>query len=70
MVLKSEIEKSVQSQRLFLSKKQEGFTRESLANLQLSTSHILIITGIRRCGKSTLLQQISKKIKGEILFFP
>lgn len=69
MVLKSEIEKSLALQRLFLSKKQEGFMRDSLANLQLNTSHILIITGIRRCGKSTLLQQISKKIKEEILFF-
>ena len=69
MVLKSEIEKSLVLQRLFLNKKQEGFNRESLAKLQLSTSHILIITGVRRCGKSTLLQQISKKIKEEIIYF-
>ena len=69
MVLKSEIEKSLALQRLFLNKKQEGFNRESLAKLQLSTSHILIITGVRRCGKSTLLQQISKKIKEEIIYF-
>lgn len=69
MVLKSEIEKSLVLQRLFLNKKQEGFNRESLAKLQLCTSHILIITGVRRCGKSTLLQQISKKIKEEIIYF-
>ena len=69
MVLKSEIEKSLALQRLFLNKKQEGFNRESLAKLQLSTSHILIITGVRRCGKSTLLQQISKKINEEIIYF-
>jgi uncharacterized protein len=69
MVLKSEIEKSLALQRSFLNKKQEGFNRESLAKLQLSTSHILIITGVRRCGKSTLLQQISKKIKEEFIFF-
>ena len=69
MVLKSEIEKSLALQRLFLNKKQEGFSRESSAKLQLSASHILIITGVRRCGKSTLLQQISKKIKEEIIYF-
>jgi predicted AAA+ superfamily ATPase len=69
MVLKSEIEKSLALQRLFLNKKQEGFNRESLAQLQLSTSHILIITGVRRCGKSTLLQQISKNLKEEFIFF-
>ena len=69
MVLKSEIEKSLALQRMFLNKKQEGFSRESSAKLQLSASHILIITGVRRCGKSTLLQQISKKIKEEIIYF-
>ena len=69
MVLKSEIEKSLALQRLFLNKKQEGFSRESSAKLQLSTSHILIITGVRRCGKSTLLQQISKNLNEEFIFF-
>ena len=69
MVLKSEIEKSLVLQRLFLNKKQEGFNRESSAKLQLSASHILIITGVRRCGKSTLLQQISKNLNEEIIFF-
>lgn len=69
MLLKSEIEKSIHQQRAFLNKKQEGFLRESLNTLQPSSSYILIITGIRRCGKSTLLQQISQKIKEEHLFF-
>ena len=69
MVLKSEIEKSLVLQRLFLNKKQECFNRESSAKLQLSASHILIITGVRRCGKSTLLQQISKNLNEEIIFF-
>lgn len=69
MVLKSEIEKSLALQRLFLNKKQEGFSRESSVKLQLSASHILIITGVRRCGKSTLLQQISKNLNEEFIFF-
>jgi predicted AAA+ superfamily ATPase len=69
MVLKSEIEKSLALQRLFLDKKENGFKREGLANLPINTRHILIITGVRRCGKSTLLQQISKELKEEFIFF-
>lgn len=69
MVLKSEIEKSLKLQQLFLSKKQSSFERESLGNIKINSSFILIITGIRRCGKSTLMHQISEKIKEEKLFF-
>lgn len=69
MVLKSEIEKSLALQRLFLDKKEDGFKREGLANLPINTGHIVIITGVRRCGKSTLLQQISKELREEFIFF-
>ena len=69
MVLKSDIEKSLALQRLFLNKKQDGFKRKGLANLPINTGHILIITGVRRCGKSTLLQQISKELREEFIFF-
>jgi predicted AAA+ superfamily ATPase len=69
MVLKSEIEKSLALQRLFLDKKEDGFKRDGLANLPINTGHILIITGVRRCGKSTLLQQISKELREEFIFF-
>jgi hypothetical protein len=69
MVLKSEIEKSLKLQQSFLSKKQSSFERESLDKIKINSTFILIITGIRRCGKSTLMQQISEKIKEEKLFF-
>lgn len=69
MVLKSEIEKSLALQRSFLNKKQDGFKRMGLANLPINTGHILIITGVRRCGKSTLLQQVSKELREEFIFF-
>lgn len=36
---------------------------------RLTTSEILIITGIRRCGKSVLLQQIRKKLPEQDFFF-
>lgn len=69
MILKSEIEKSLKLQQSFLSKKQSSFERESLDNIKINSTFILIITGIRRCGKSTLMHQISEKIKEEKLFF-
>jgi predicted AAA+ superfamily ATPase len=69
MLLKSEIEKSLKLQQLFLSKKQLSFERESLDKIKINSTFILIITGIRRCGKSTLMHQISEKIKEEKLFF-
>lgn len=69
MLLKSEIEKSINLQRSFLGKKQAGFLRENLTSVVLNPSYILIITGIRRCGKSTLLQQISQQLKEKHLFF-
>lgn len=69
MVLKSEIEKAVEEQREFMQNKPFGLTREALENVGLSTNYILIITGIRRCGKSTLMQQISNKETTEIAYF-
>lgn len=37
---------------------EEGLLREALHRLPDAPSHILIISGIRRCGKSTLLRQL------------
>ena len=35
----------------------------------LTTSEILIITGVRRCGKSVLLQQLRDKLEEKDFFF-
>ncbi len=69
MVLKSDIEDAVMTQRKFLEQRREGHIREILDNLVIHPSHILIITGIRRCGKSTLMQQISKHINKPYVFY-
>lgn len=45
-----------------------GFSREILPNIPVLQSHALIITGIRRCGKSTLLQQIHGNDDSKKLF--
>ncbi len=64
MVLKTEIEKSYQEQQLKWKNKSVGLKREKLSTIQLTSNLIVIITGIRRCGKSTLMHQISKQEQG------
>jgi len=61
MLLKSEIEKSYKNQKITWKNKPSGLTRKKIENLVLSDNYILIITGIRRCGKSTLMHQLSQR---------
>jgi predicted AAA+ superfamily ATPase len=61
MLLKSEIEKSYKTQKASWKNKLSGLKREKAEGLTLSDNYILIITGIRRCGKSTLMHQLSQR---------
>lgn len=45
-----------------------GLKREVLADLPVLQSHALIVSGIRRCGKSTLLKQLLEKEQEKVLF--
>ena len=69
MVLKSEIEISYKQQQLSLAKKNVTEYREKLSQVQLSEAFIVIITGIRRCGKSTLMQQLIKSVNDKSCAF-
>jgi predicted AAA+ superfamily ATPase len=60
MLLQSFIKQVVQSQQERLFQKELGYERVCLSSLPDITSHALIISGIRRCGKSTLLLQLMK----------
>ena len=53
----SEIEKVASDQRADLLAGEEGLPREMLSRLPDVPSHALIVSGIRRCGKNTLLAQ-------------
>lgn len=44
-----------------------GVPREVDLDRYLGTSHIIVVSGIRRCGKSTLLRQFGERI-GEFLY--
>lgn len=53
----------IETQRKWILSLSKGIEREELTEIDLSSKFALIISGIRRCGKSTLLNQILKKQK-------
>ena len=63
MITKEIIKEVITSQRAFLDKQEKGILREKEEEIQIQDSFALIITGIRRCGKSTFLNQIVQKQK-------
>ena len=51
----------IEQQKLAIGAKDAGMEREQLQTLPDTSSHALIISGIRRCGKSTLLFQLLRE---------
>lgn len=58
----NQIEDVVNDQLESFFKKDSGFKRDINFNEYLTSKQIIVISGIRRCGKSTLLKQLSLKI--------
>lgn len=58
MVLESVIAHVVEQQKIRLSLRDSGLKRELIPATKSLSSHALIISGVRRCGKSTLLMQM------------
>jgi len=61
MILKSQIQEVAEAQKENLFNQSSGLPRQMLSKLPEAASHALIISGIRRCGKSTLLHQLLQK---------
>ncbi len=61
MILQSQLAEVVDGQAKNFLNKDAGCEREILPQLKLPANFALIITGIRRCGKSTLLFQLLKQ---------
>ncbi|MCE6992432.1 ATP-binding protein [Dyadobacter sp. CY323] len=61
MILKSVLAHVMDAQKANLDILDTGLKRETLDTLPNITSHALIVSGIRRCGKSTLLYQLLKE---------
>ena len=67
MILKSELRKILRSQRETMERRTSGVIREDLERVKPIQNFAIIISGIRRCGKSTLLIQ-SMKMEEEFYY--
>src|SRR3989344_3452722 len=63
MTSREDLKKIIISQKEWIDSIDKGIIREQLSKIELRKSFALVITGIRRCGKSTLLNQILKNQK-------
>ena len=68
MLLQNQLSLILDSQNLNFSNKNPGLERNKLEDLKITENFALIITGIRRCGKSTLLYQLLSKESENALF--
>lgn len=69
MVLKVEIEKAYVLQNANIKTDKVLISRGYLNKIQTKSTHIEVIAGIRRCGKSTLIQLIMQLYKKNIAYF-
>ncbi len=69
MVLKSQLEEAYLLQKKELARKRVLVERNYLQHLDGGGSHVEVISGIRRCGKSTLMRQMMKELNEDFAFF-
>ncbi|MFW6025451.1 MAG: ATP-binding protein [Candidatus Woesearchaeota archaeon] len=62
MIRKEKLRKVIDSQREWIKNLDSGIIREELSEISIPENRALIISGIRRCGKSTLLKQILEDV--------
>jgi predicted AAA+ superfamily ATPase len=68
MIFKSEIEQAYLLQQENISHPRNYTNRSYLQKIAISKSHIEVISGIRRCGKSTLLKQLMETFPDNAYF--
>jgi Predicted ATPase (AAA+ superfamily) len=68
MFLQEQIAEVINSQQKFFRNQEIGVQREVVPNIQLTDSFAIILTGIRRCGKSTLQLQLMQRDEHDSLF--
>lgn len=69
MVLREEIEKAYALQQLDIEANDAFTERIYINKIRPKTGHIEVISGIRRCGKSTLMKLLMRQYKKEIAYF-
>ncbi|MBI3623576.1 ATP-binding protein [Candidatus Pacearchaeota archaeon] len=68
MMLKETLREIVKTQRNELYLFEKSIERESLKKMNVEIPFALVLSGIRRCGKSTLLRQLMKKARSFYYF--
>lgn len=68
MIQKDFLKEIIRQQEENLHAREEGMVRDSLCTLPDIDNYALIVSGVRRCGKSTLLHQLLKKKHTEALY--
>jgi uncharacterized protein len=69
MILESEIARVVEQQQNRVASRDKGLKRELVPATRSLSSHALIISGVRRCGKSTLLMQMMHGMRDEAVLY-
>lgn len=62
-MLKEELRQIAKLQRSQLELQDAGIERELGGKIDLNIHHVIILSGIRRCGKSTLMKQMTKRVR-------
>ncbi|MBU0930075.1 MAG: ATP-binding protein [Nanoarchaeota archaeon] len=68
MIIKESLSNIVKAQRKDILLVNKGIEREKLKEIKVEESFAIIISGVRRCGKSTLLRQMIQKSKNFYYF--
>lgn len=66
--MKDLLKQIILEQQEILHAQNKRYVQRYIADEWLQTSEILIISGIRRCGKSVLMQQIRDRLVEKVLF--
>jgi predicted AAA+ superfamily ATPase len=69
MVFKEDVLAAYKGQQNLLEKENGFVERDYLKTLNPSSSHIEVIAGIRRCGKSTMMRQIANRFYNKVAYF-
>ncbi|GAB3024058.1 ATP-binding protein [Niabella terrae] len=68
MIAKQLIEGAIAAQKNNLKRKEKGLKRSALGDIPDLSAYALIVSGVRRCGKSTLLFQLLEKRYKDALY--
>ena len=69
MILESVLSHVAEQQKQQIAMRDRGLKRELIPATKSLASHALIISGVRRCGKSTLILQMIEEIRNDSVFY-